>query len=82
MVVIALRIQEESGMEWPKIQSSGLDIVNWVGPVLIPMYLLEVLLGGQENDTSGPKSIFFGQASGGPPLEIRKKKIQKKKKNT
>ena len=43
MVVIALRIQEESGMEWPKIQSCGLDIVNWVGPVLIPMYLLEVL---------------------------------------
>ena len=48
MGVIALRIQEESGMEWPKIQSSGLDIVNWVGPVLIPMYLLEVLFRGAE----------------------------------
>ena len=48
MGAIALRIQEESGLEWPKIQSSGLDIVNWVGPVLIPMYLLEVLFRGAE----------------------------------
>ena len=77
-------IKNNERVEWndPKFSlvTNGLDIVNWVGPVLIPIYLLEVLFRGAEKWHVRSKIHILWIGEWWSSFRNTKKKIQKKRK--